>query len=236
MKLSRMRRSLLMTFGKIETYEEAIRIIEETGILPLSPLIPEHPSLESVTDKERWYTSTKLDPWLWRARFPGDGKAAYGKFCKNKSILVARELFPLVKAVLGSPLPLEERYKSGQVSKEARELYALIQEEEGIETRSLRSKAGMKAQDMKKKFDKALLELQGSVDIVISGIKDRRNEVGEQNGWNSTSFETSGYWMENAGLPTVMPEIEDAKAELLDRLSGQWSAEAMKWLVKTFRL
>jgi hypothetical protein len=42
--------------------------------------------------------------------------------------------------------------------------------------------------------------------------------------------------MENAGLSTVLPEAEDAKAELLDRLSGRSTSGAMKWLVKTFRV
>ena len=34
---------------KIKTYEEAIKVIEEIGLLPLAPLIPDFPSLNSIT-------------------------------------------------------------------------------------------------------------------------------------------------------------------------------------------
>nr|WP_281365775.1 hypothetical protein [Paenibacillus frigoriresistens] len=34
---------------KIHTYEEAVQLIHKVGILPLAPLIPDHPSLYQVT-------------------------------------------------------------------------------------------------------------------------------------------------------------------------------------------
>src|SRR5690348_17718567 len=102
---------------KIRSYEEAVVFIKKIGILPLSPLISNHPSLDSITSQEDWYTGSNLDPWLWRARFPGDGSAAYGKFIKKKSMLISRELVPWVKAILGSTLSLQDRYQRGVVSK-----------------------------------------------------------------------------------------------------------------------
>src|SRR3954449_8744725 len=117
---------------KVNTYEEAISVIQEIGFLPLAQLIPDYPSLDSITSKEHWYSGSELDPWLWRAIFPGDGVAAYGKFVKKKSVLISSELLPSIRAILGSPLSVKERYQDGLMSREAVELYAQISENEGI--------------------------------------------------------------------------------------------------------
>jgi len=166
----------------VHTYDEAIEVIKEIGFLPLASLIPCYPSLDSMTAKDQWHTGSEFDPWLWRAKFPVDGVAAYGKFIKKKSMLISSEWLPLVKAVLGSRNSLKKRYQDGLVSREALELFTLIHENEGIDTRLLRVKAGMKEKDKKKLFDNALLELQDSMDIVVAGTKLKTNEQGEQNG------------------------------------------------------
>lgn len=66
------------------TFEDAAELVAHIGILPLAPLIPEHPSLKSLTREEDWHTDTELDPWQWRVRFPGEGQATYGKFLKKR--------------------------------------------------------------------------------------------------------------------------------------------------------
>ena len=220
---------------KVNTYEEAISVIQEIGFLPLAQLIPNYPSLDSITSKEHWHTGSELDPWLWRAKFPGDGVAAYGKFVKKKSMLISSQLLPLFRAILGSPLSVNERYRDGLMSREAVELYALISENEGIDTRVLRVQAGMKDKEMKKPFDNALLELQGSMDIVVSGTKAKTNEVGEKNGWSSTSFETMVYWAENNKIGETTVEIDDAKMKLKDHFTSFCSPETMKAFNKIFK-
>jgi hypothetical protein len=220
---------------KVNTYEEAISVIQEIGFLPLAQLIPDYPSLDSITSKEHWYSGSELDPWLWRAIFPGDGVAAYGKFVKKKSVLISSELLPSIRAILGSPLSVKERYQDGLMSREAVELYAHISENEGIDTRVLRVQAGMKDKDLKKPFDTALLELQGSMDIVVSGTKAKTNEAGEKNGWSSTSFETMEYWAERNKIDETTIEIEDAKMKLKDHFTSFCSPETMKAIYKIFK-
>ena len=134
---------------KVKTYEEAIKVIEEIGILPLAPLLPDFPSLNSITSQDSWHSDTEFDPWIWRTKFSSDGVAGYGKFIKKKSILVSRQLLPYVKKVLGHDESVEERYFNGNVSKEAFNLYKIIREEEGIDTRALRIKAELKEKDTK---------------------------------------------------------------------------------------
>jgi hypothetical protein len=219
----------------IHTYEEATQVIKEMGFLPLAQLIPGYPSLDSMTAKEQWHTSTEFDPWLWRAQFPVDGAAAYGKFVKKKSVLISSELLPLVKAVLGSRRTLKERYQDGLVSREALELFELIRENEGIDKRVLRVQAGMKEKEKKKSFDNALLELQGSMDIVVAGTKAKTNDQGEKNGWSSTAFETMEHWCANNRIDETPFEVEDAKMMLKDHFASFCSEETMKAFAKIFK-
>jgi hypothetical protein len=219
---------------RIETYEEASQVINEIGILPLATLVPQYPSLDSITSKENWHTDSEFDPWLWRARFPVDGVAAYGKFLKKKSVLISKEVLPLVRSVLGSVESVEKRYSDGLVSREALELYKLIREEEGIDTRVLRVKAGMKDKDKKKAFDQALVDLQGSMDIVVAGTKEKTNDTGEKNGWSSTSFETMDNWATRNNVSHV-PNVEKAKTELKNHLEKVCNPEVMKAFSKIFK-
>jgi hypothetical protein len=219
----------------IHTYEEATQVIKEVGFLPLAQLVPGYPSLDSMTAKDQWHTSTEFDPWLWRAKFPVDGVAAYGKFVKKKSVLISSEMLPLVKAVVGSRHTLKERYQDGMVSREALELFELIRENEGIDTRVLRVQAGMKEKEKKKLFDNALLELQGSMDIVVAGTKAKTNDQGETNGWSSTSFETMAHWCKNNHIADPPNETEDAKMLLKDHFASFCSDETMKAFAKIFK-
>ncbi|UKS23912.1 hypothetical protein LOZ80_19920 [Paenibacillus sp. HWE-109] len=100
---------------KISIYKEAAQLINEVGILPLAPLIPNHPSLYEITFGDQWLTGTETDPWLWRTRLPSDGAAAYGKFIKKKPILISRELFPWVKVILVIRTTTIKKKKNGDL-------------------------------------------------------------------------------------------------------------------------
>jgi hypothetical protein len=219
---------------KIRTYDEAIKVIKEVGFLPLSPLLPDYPSLNSITNEESWHTDTEFDPWIWRTRFSVDGVAAYGKFIKKKSVLISRELLPYVKIVLGSDLSIEERYFAGNLSKGANEIYQIIKEEEGIDTRLVRTKAGLKHKDQKKDFENALAELQGSMDIVISDIQLKTDEFGEKNGWSSTAFETYDNWAVRKNIEAINMDREQAKQYLIHHFTSFCSKETLKKLEKIF--
>ncbi|MCU9614818.1 hypothetical protein OEV98_14840 [Caldibacillus lycopersici] len=221
---------------KIKTYEEAINFIEEIGLLPLAPLVPDFPSLNSITSTEHWYTDTEFDPWMWRTKFSADGVAGYGKFLKKKSVLISRRLLPYVKKVLGHSESMEERYYNGVVSKDAFTVYEIIKNEAGIDTRALREKAGLKEKENKKRFDNALLELQGTMDIVISGIQVKTNAEGEKNGWSSTSFETYESWEKRNKVEAPEINEEEAKSYLKAHFLKVASNESIKKIEKILSL
>lgn len=216
----------------IQTYEEAVDVINELGFLPLAPLFDDYPSLGGVTEKGNWYTDTANDPWKWRTRFAAEGVAAYGKFMKKKAVFISRGLLPLMIAALGSSVPVKERYESGNLSKDALNLFSIISDEEGIDTRVLRVKAGMKDKEKKKAFDQALLELQVSLDIVVSGTKEKQDGNGEKNGWSSTSYETMGAWMKKHNIEELKMGKDAAKRELTEHFSNKSSEQAMEKIKK----
>jgi hypothetical protein len=217
---------------KIKTYEEAIQVIKEVGFLPLAPLVPEFPALNTITVPESWHSDTEYDPWIWRTRFSVDGVAGYGKFMKKKSILISREFLPYFKAVISHNETVEDRYKNGHVSREALSLYRIISDEGVIDTRELRTRAGLRDKEHKKVFESALLELQGSMDIVISGIKEKVNAVGEKKGWSSTSFETYDSWASRNNIEAKTVEKEMAREYLLNHFNRVASEHAIKKLEK----
>ncbi|MCG1023728.1 hypothetical protein [Sutcliffiella horikoshii] len=218
----------------IHTYEEAVAVIKEVGLLPLAPLFDDYPSLGSITPKEAWHSDTNQDPWMWRTQFAADGVAAYGKFIRKKAVFLSKDLLPLVLAALASHETMEERYEKGEVSREALTLFELISGKQGIDTRVLRAEAGMKEKEKKKAFDQALLELQGNLDIVVSGTKEKQDENGEKNGWSSTSYETMEHWCAKNQIGTSSMNKQEATAKLMNHFGSFTSEATMKKLKKIF--
>ncbi|UAL47643.1 hypothetical protein [Sutcliffiella horikoshii] len=218
----------------IHTYEEAIAVIKEVGLLPLAPLFDDYPSLGGITPKEAWHSDTEQDPWIWRTQFAADGVAAYGKFIKKKAVFISKDLLPLMLAALASQETMEKRYEKGEVSREALTLFTLISENQGIDTRVLRAKAGMKEKEKKKAFDQALLELQGNLDIVVSGTKEKQDENGEKNGWSSTSYETMKHWCDKNQIKVLELKKEEATENLMNHFESFTSEATMKKLKRVF--
>ncbi|MBL0389073.1 hypothetical protein JJB07_20990 [Tumebacillus sp. ITR2] len=219
----------------VDTYEQACDKIREIGILPMSSFIPEHPSLESSTHKDAWHTGADTDPWLWRDRVAGDGVAAYGRFFKKKPILVSLELFPYLQAILRDEQGVEERYEDGKLSHAAKRVYEVVEANGGIDTKALRRDVGMQDKDSKNDYDKALIELQETGDLVIAGISDRLNDQGQKSGWNSTCFELSDRWLEQKGSQALTLSREEAKTHLFAHLEKICSEPALTYFRKLFK-
>ncbi|QOS78279.1 hypothetical protein JNUCC31_26770 [Paenibacillus sp. JNUCC31] len=220
----------------IVTYEEAVQRIQAVGLLPLAPLFPEYPSLSSITPKENWHQDNDLDPWLWRSRLAEEGVAAYGKFVKKKAILVSREYYPWVHRLLADPRVMEEQYNAGLISREAFKLYEIIEEQEGIDGRALRSQAGFGAKEDKKTFDQGLLDLQGISAIVICGTKEKEDLAEGKVAWNSSAYETSGHWMKRQGIEPFEGSVAEASELLLHQLEKHASAAALAKIQKAFAM
>jgi hypothetical protein len=215
---------------QIEQYEEVCQMIAHWGIVPLSSFIPDHLSLESITLPEAWHTGSRNDPWLWRDRLPTEGVAAYGRFLAGKPLLIARELFPLVKCVLSPEESIEDRYQAGLLSRSTVQIYERICEQDGIDVKALRKLTGMQDRSDKNAFDHALIDLQSSADILISGISERLNTHGNKSGWNSTCYTQSDHWMAEHDLAPLELTRAEARAQLFAWIEPRWEAGAVRYL------
>jgi hypothetical protein len=226
------KRNLHVSHLIVTTYEEASRAVEQRGILPLSRCIPAHPSLDSITEPAAWHTGTDTDPWDWRDRFASEGSAAYGRFIGSRPILIAQGVFPLVKCLLASPQTVKERYAAGLLARSTVQIYEIIQQTHGIEVRALRKLTGMQDKANKHAFDHALIDLQNSADVVISGVAENRNDQGNKSGWNGTCSMLAERWMEEHGIKQLQLSPADANTHLFAWLKPRCEEKAMVYLQK----
>lgn len=221
-----------MSYLMVKTYEEAGQAIARLGILPLSGFIPDHPSLDSITEPEAWHTGAGADPWVWRDRFASEGIAAYGRFIGSRPILIAQGVFPLVKCSLASPRTVQGRYEAGLLARATVQVYEIIQHNDGIEVRALRKLAGLQDKADKHAFDQALIDLQNTADIVISGVAENRDKQGNKSGWNGTCYMLTERWMEEHGIQPLQLSPADAKTQLFAWLEPRWEEKALSYLQK----
>jgi hypothetical protein len=218
----------------VKTYEEASRAVAQLGILPLSGFIPSHASLDSITEPAAWHTGTDTDPWHWRDRFASEGIATYGRFIGSRPSLIARGVFPLVKCLLASPQTVQERYAAGLLARSTVQIYEIIQHHHSIEVRALRKLASMQDKADKQAFDHALIDLQNTANIVISGVAENRNDQGKQSGWNGTCYMLAERWMEEHSITPLQLAPADAKTQLFAWLKPRWEERAVVYLQKKF--
>jgi hypothetical protein len=206
--------------------------------LPLSGFVPDHPSLDSVTVPSNWHTGLDNDPWAWRDRLAGEGVAAYGRFFAKKPVFIAAELFPLFVSALQPAKTVQERYEDGELSQKALRVYDAIRSDPGIEVRDLRKASGLHAQSDKLSFDKALIELQESFEIVIRGFVEKRNDQGGKSGWSGTGYTPADKWLDEHGFPVPDKPFaaDSAKHALKEQLHLKLRPNAAAFMLKKLKL
>jgi hypothetical protein len=218
----------------ITTYPEFVELVGQYKIFPFSDLIPEHPSLTSVVPSDSWHTETEFDPWIWRVKIVKDEHAAYGKFFGSKLTFIHVDLFPHIPVLLSQGKSVDERYSSGLMSQEARNIYHIIKGAGNIDSRNLRKESGLTAKEQKKDYDRALVDLQNFADIVITGAQ----EADFEGGWSSMCFESSDHWLQTTlGKEAVAHDnLAETRAIVKAGLSDVCTEKALKYLDKKLHL
>lgn len=224
-----------MPYQIVTTYEEACQAVAQSGILPLSSFIPDHPSLASITRDDAWHTGAETDPWRWRNRFATEGVAAYGRFISSRPLLISHEIFPLVSCLLAGDRSIEERYAAGTLARAAIQLYKIIQQHEIIDVRALRKQADMQDKANKTAFEHALIDLQNAAAIVMSGSASNRNEQGASSGWDGTCYMLADFWMNQHNIPPVQLAPTAARTQLFAWLAPRWEEGALAFLQKKLK-
>ncbi|MBV9230577.1 MAG: hypothetical protein JOZ18_14805, partial [Chloroflexi bacterium] len=134
------------------------------------------------------------------------------------------------RCLLATSETVPERYAAGILARSTVRIYECIQENEGIDVRTLRTLTGMQQTSDKRAFDRSLNDLQSTADIVISGISERLNEHGNKSGWNSTCYMLADYWMEQHGITPALFTREEAEAKFYALIEQQWDERAVRYL------
>jgi len=215
------------------SYEEFVQLVEQYKIFPFSEFIPEYPSLTSAAANNDWHTDQDTDPWLWRVRIVQDGNAAYGKFFGTKASFIQAQLFPVVRTIFTSNKDVHERFNDGLMSRAAYHIYNIIKEHEMIDSRNLRKEAGLGAKEDKKEYERSLVELQNSGDIVITGAVKQNEEVA---GWSSMCYQPSELWLNALQIREPILSVADAKQQLKAILNENCSTKAYRYFAKKLQL
>jgi hypothetical protein len=188
-----------------------------------------------MTRPEAWHTGLQSDPWLWRDRLPSEGVAAYGRFIAGKPLLVARELFPLLRNALRADRSVTERYAAGLLSRATVRVFEAVGDLPGVDVRELRKITGLQSKADKTEFDHALIDLQSSAELLINGISERLNAQGNKSGWNSTCYILADHWISahyspGSDLKPLTLTRAEAREQLFARLEPTWEADALRYL------
>ena len=119
------------------------------------------------------------------------------------------------------------------MSRTAYQLYNIISEHNIIDSRRLRKEAGLGAKEDKKEYEKSLVELQNSGDIVITGAVKQNEEV---EGWSSMCYQPSELWLNSLQINEANLSVEEAKQLLSAQLIENCSTKAYRYFMKKLQL
>jgi hypothetical protein len=152
----------------------AVAAIERHGVLLVYPLAnrAEPASLWSVLYpgvRMRWAWDEGADDrvvhlWHLRERLAHERQVVYGKWYKGRAVFFSRELFAAMLAV--------QRKRTLALSREARELYALLEEDSPQSTKRLRREAGLAGKQGERVWTRAMRELWELLLVVGVGEVD----------------------------------------------------------------
>lgn len=225
----------------IQNYEDFKQALQKTGFSMgggnpegIYAVIPwnwqQEPPYETPV---RWHTGeAETDPWEWRIRIlEEDTGIAYAKMFFKKSGYITREWYPYFLAARRKGRTLEEAYREGLVSQEAKRIFECIGEEACVPVHELKSLAGF-GKEEKSRFERGLTELQTGLFLTIAGRKQKLSSKGEAFGWSSTVFcRTEHFWgnevfQEAAGISPR--QAEEAIEEQILFLNPQAESKKIK--------
>jgi hypothetical protein len=148
--------------------------IEQQGLLLVYPIEnrAEPPSLWRALYPRtpmRWAWDQGADDrvvalWHLRERLAASRSVVYGKWFRDRAVFFSRELFTAMLAELRRRPPL--------LSREARELLALLEESSPESTKQLRRAAGLSGRENERTWTRAMRELWSQLLVVGTGEVD----------------------------------------------------------------
>ncbi|HYP41101.1 MAG TPA: crosslink repair DNA glycosylase YcaQ family protein [Chloroflexia bacterium] len=168
---------------KVKTQGEAVKFINDVGIALLFPgdRLPLPDLWSAINGCERKLPKHHHDyalhkTWDWKDKIPERKEAWYGKIIRGKPAFISMRDLPAVYALSSNYGEIDdylEAYADGMMSVEAKLVYETLLREGPMPTSAMRKACGMAGGgDNARRFERAIVELQGDLKIVKAGISD----------------------------------------------------------------
>lgn len=214
-------------------YQEFIDRVNEAGFLtPFSSYLP-----PDIAGQE--YTGDpETDPRIWRTRAAQEQKLACGYFFNGKPGYIAPRFLSIFIDAFRPPMTMEDRRTSGKLGQYEWEIWNLLNNtNRTLGWHEFWQMLGVTAKEDRKALEAALLRLQMTLDVTISGTSDILHKSGEGHtkciGYTKMDVWAAPEWME------MIPRMGHQEAlELLYRQAekGSSAGEAKKAFVKSLKL
>lgn len=167
---------------RLRTPAEARRFVRTVGFCLFWPTEGiEMPNLlHAIAGNARPLAAGFDDPsigrsWSWKDEALDKRWWYYGKLLRRRSTLVSLELLPAFYALsenYGDPQDYLVEYREGRLSAEAKAVLEALMENGPLDTIRLRQEARLANPQVKARFDRALVELQGGLKVLPVGVAE----------------------------------------------------------------
>lgn len=146
--------------GRIRSWQELIRWIDEVGFLPLfKNEIPGFSVEEHTSNLYWWSGDPEQDPWEWRQLIARSGQVAYGKFFGKKAGFVSRAWFPHFANWRRDGYDFDSRWDEGLASSRQKRIMDQFSLRDELYSFELKRLAGF-GKEGEKNFEGTITDLQ----------------------------------------------------------------------------
>ena len=182
----------------------------------------------------------ETDTEIWKKRVAQEKKLAYGHFFNGKpGGYIAPCFYSIFIDAFRPRITMEERFKSGKLSKYERDIWNLLnQEGKPLSLSDFRKSMGILSKDkvMYRKLESALKQLQMTFDITVCGIIEGLYDNGES--FSFTGYDKVDNWVPKEWME-MNPRLEHKEAlEIIYNQAEKYSniGENKKAFTKSLKL
>ena len=155
-------------------YERFVELVNELGFMSMNDVVAGFPKIgDYIVEGQYWSDNPELDPWIWKDRVAAEKKLLYGSYFNSKKGVISPRFYSIFYCAFHPNITVEERYKAGKLNKQEWDVWNLLNKEgRALGTHEIRKLLGVTPKSGASSVDTALVNLQLSFDIVISGNTD----------------------------------------------------------------
>lgn len=205
----------------LNTYGEFLSHVENMGALAFSGKFVEgFPKLQDLTVLEQWHTGDQdTDPWQWKDRAAAEHRLAFGCLLAGRKGFISREMYPYFYAACCSEYSIEERFASGEVSRDKMSVYKLFEGGAELTTGEIRRALGVTKKHGASRADAVVASLQSEFLISVCGNRRKIDKDGQEYGWASNAYCLTEIWA--GDWLCNLPERDEAREHILTHFASQ---------------